>query len=75
MTYKKTYTIQKSDQLIIYLPKEFRSKRKVRITIEDVDSEKEDKLSYIKEASRDPLFISDVEEVMSDFKNIDKESE
>jgi hypothetical protein len=74
MTYKKTYNIQKSNQLIINLPEEFRSKKKVRITIEDIDSEKEDKLTYIKEASRDPLFINDIEEVLSDFRNIDKES-
>ena len=63
MIFEKTYEIQKNNQLIIKLPERFKSKKKVRITIEDVDDDRNAKLDLLKKASKDPLFLSDIQEV------------
>ena len=74
MTYRKTYEVQKNNQLIIDLPDQFKMKRKVMVIIEDIDDEQEDKIDLIKKASKDPLFLADLAEISADFENIDKES-
>jgi len=73
MTFEKTYEIKKDNQLIIKLPERFRSKKRVKVTIEDVDESRQEKINLLKKASNDPLFISDVNEVNSDFKDSDRE--
>lgn len=72
MTFEKTYEV-KNNTIIIRLPKEFITKKKVKITIEDVDDEKTKKLELLKKASSDPIFNSDVSEVENDFHYSDKE--
>jgi hypothetical protein len=74
MTYTKTYNIDQNNQLIINLPDQFKRTRKVRVIIEDIDSEMENKINMLKKASEDPLFLADIEEILADFKNIDNES-
>jgi hypothetical protein len=74
MTYSKTYDIQKNNQLIINLPDSFKRKRKVKVTIEDFDDEKDIKIKLLKKASKDPLFLADVAETNADFESIDRET-
>ena len=73
MTYRKTYEIQKNNQLVINLPDQFKMKRKVMVIIEDIDDEQEDKINLLKKASKDPLFLDDIAEISADFESIDKE--
>lgn len=67
MTFEKTYTLKKNNQLIINLPDSFKSKKKVKIIIEDIDENRDLKIAMLKKASTDPLFLSDVAETVSDF--------
>ncbi len=73
MTYTQTYEIQKNNQLLINLPDGFKKRKRVKVIIEDYDDEMEDKIKLMKKASKDPLFLADIEEVSEDFKVIDKE--
>ena len=73
MTFEKTYEIQKNNQLTIKLPEKFKSKKRVRIIIEDVDDDRNAKLDLLKKASKDPLFLSDIQEVKDDFQYSDRE--
>lgn len=72
MTFEKTYTVR-NNTLTIRLPKEFTSKRKVKVTIEEVDENRQNKLKLLKKAPSDPLFNSDVEEIKNDFQYSDKD--
>ncbi len=74
MTFEKTYDIQKNNQLTIKLPEKFKSKKRVRIIIEDVDDDRNTKLDLLKKASKDPLFLSDIQEVKDDFQYSDREA-
>ena len=74
MTYSKTYDIQKNNQSIINLPDSFKRERKVKVTIEDFDDEKDVKIKLLKKASKDPLFLADVAETNADFESIDRET-
>ncbi len=74
MTFEKTYEIQKNNQLTIKLPEIFRSKKRVRIIIVDVDDDRNAKLDLLKKASKDPLFLSDIQEVKDDFQYSDREA-
>ena len=73
MTFKKTFEVQKNNQLIINLPDRFKSRKKVRVIIEDIDENRDVKIAMLKKASTDPLFLSDIAEIVSDFKNSDNE--
>jgi hypothetical protein len=74
MTYIRTFEIDKNNQLKISLPEQFKRTRKVRVIIEDIDSEIENKVNLLKKASKDPLFLADIDETIADFENIDNES-
>jgi hypothetical protein len=73
MTFEKTYDVQKDNRLIIKLPERFRSKKRVKVIIEDVDDSRQEKIKLLRNASRDPLFLSDINEVNSDFTDSDNE--
>ena len=73
MTFEKTYDVQKNNQLIINLPDRFKSRKKVRVIIEDIDENRDVKIALLKKASTDPLFLSDIAETLSDFENSDNE--
>jgi hypothetical protein len=73
MTFEKTFNIQKNNQLIINLPERFKSRKKVRVIIEDIDENRDVKIAMLKKASTDPIFLSDIAETVSDFENSDNE--
>lgn len=71
MTFEKTFDIDGNRQLVINLPDGFRSKKKVRVFIEDVDEDRDEKISLLKKSSTDPIFLSDISEIESDFRYVD----
>jgi hypothetical protein len=73
MTFEKTYDILKNNQLIINLPEKFKSKKRVRVIIEDIDEKRELKIEMLKKAAKDPLFLSDIADSNSDFEFSDSE--
>ncbi len=72
MTFEKTYEI-KDNKLTIKLPKEFNSKKRVRVIINAIDDNRSKKIELLRKASKDPLFLSDIEEISDDFQYSDKE--
>ncbi len=73
MSHRNIYEVN-DNQLIINLPKEFKNKMKVLVTIDDVTDSYANKLLMLKQAATDPLFLSDVEEVRNDFDLVDSEN-
>ncbi len=73
MTFEKTYEVQKDNRIIIKLPERFKSKKRVKVIIEDVDDSRQEKIQLLRKASKDPLFLSDINEVNSDFADSDNE--
>jgi len=73
MTFERTYEIH-NNQIIITLPNSFRNKKRVRVIVEDVDQHHSDKINLLKNASTDPLFLADINEVNEDFEKSDNES-
>jgi hypothetical protein len=73
MSHRNIYEVN-DNQLIINLPKEFKNKMKVLVTIDDVADSNAAKLLMLKQAATDPLFLSDVEEVSNDFDLVDSEN-
>ena len=73
MTFEKTYEVQKDNRLIIKLPERFRSKKRVKVIIEDVDDSRQKKIKLLRNAAKDPLFLSDINEVNFDFTDSDNE--
>lgn len=66
MTFEKTYT-NKNNELIIRLPVKFKSIKKVRVKIEELETDRDQKLRLLKMAVTDPMFNADVEEMSEDF--------
>ena len=73
MSHKNIYEVN-DNQLIINLPKEFKNKMKVLVTLDDITESYAGKLLLLKQAATDPLFLADVEEVSNDFDPIDNEA-
>ncbi|HDR50269.1 MAG TPA: hypothetical protein ENN90_01420 [Mariniphaga anaerophila] len=73
MTFEKTYEIS-NNELTIKLPEKFRSVKKIRVIVEEAETERSKKIQLLKKASTDPLFNSDVEEIKNDFQYSDKEA-
>jgi len=73
MTFEKTYE-NNNNELTIKLPTKFRSVKKVRVIVEEVENERREKIKLLKKASNDPLFNSDIEEINNDFQYSDKEA-
>ena len=73
MTFEKTYVI-KNNELTIKLPDKFRPIKKVRVIVEEAETERSKKNQVLKKASADPLFNSDIEEIKNDFRYSDKEA-
>lgn len=69
MTYEKTYEIQNNNQLIINLPNSFKSSKRVKVTVKEIDLDRSEKIEMVKEASSDPLFLSNVAEINEDFEH------
>lgn len=73
MTFEKTYNVQGNNQLVINLPERFKSRKRVRVIIEDIDENRDAKIEMLKKASTDLIFLSDIIEISSDFENSDSE--
>lgn len=73
MSHRNIYEVN-DNQLVIHLPKEFKNKMKVFVTVDNLTDSHAAKLLLLKQASADPLFLSDVEEVSNDFDLIDGEN-
>ncbi len=72
MTWKKIVRVD-NQQVILDLPNSFRQKR-ILIVVEDLVDERADKFNLMREASTDPLYLADMEEVQTDFRAIDGET-
>jgi hypothetical protein len=73
MTFRQI-CIVKNNQVIITLPPSFENQKQVTVVIDAVVDSKTQKLALLKEASVDPLFLADIEEINKDFDSIDSES-
>ncbi len=73
MTFEKTFEIS-NNELTIKLPKKFNSVKKVRVIVEEAETERSKKIQLLKKASSDSLFNSDIEEIKNDFQYSDKEA-
>ncbi len=73
MTFEKTYEL-KSNELTIKLPKKFKSIKRVRVIVEELESEREIKLKLLRKATADSLFSADIEEIKEDFSFSDHEA-
>ncbi len=71
MKSEKIYEVQKDNRLIIKLPERFKSKKRVKVIIEDVNDSRKEKIKLLRKATKDPLFLSDIYEVNSDFVDSD----
>ncbi len=72
MTLTKLYKVT-DNQLIITLPIGFKDKQ-VLVTIDDKPSLNDDKISMMKLAAKDPLYLSDLQEVNDDFEGIEQDT-
>jgi len=72
MTYRQVYRVT-DNTVIITLPAGFKNKQVV-ITVDDVAADNNDKLSLMRKASKDPMYLSDMKEVNDDFGPIDHET-
>lgn len=73
MTFEKTYEL-KNNELTIKLPKKFKSIKRVRVIVEELESEREKKLKLLRKAVNDSMFNADIEEIKEDFRFSDKEA-
>jgi hypothetical protein len=72
MTFKRLYKVN-DNKLIITLPAEFRDKQ-VLVTIDDKVSLRDDKMTLMKQAIADPMYLADLKEVNDDFAGINHET-
>src|SRR5580693_2000302 len=75
MTLRKIIEIPLNHQLIISLPENFRSKKKVLVTVDEIPEEKTNKMDLMLKASKDLLYLSDMNEVNKDFDHLAGEVE
>ena len=64
---------KKTTDLIIKLPERYKSKKRVRLIIEDIDDSRQEKIKLLRKASKDPFFLSDINKINSDFNDSDNE--
>jgi hypothetical protein len=55
MTFEKTYDIQKDNQLIIQLPERFRSKKRVKVIVEEINESRQESLKAAQEGIQRPI--------------------
>jgi len=73
MIVKQVYKTENKSQLMINLPENFRSKKRILVVLDDSVDTKVDKMGLMKMASTDPLFLDDIDTISKDFRNIDSE--
>ena len=74
MSFKEIFDVPKDHQLVINLPQNFPSKKKVVVTVESVPISKKEKIKLMKRAASDRLYLQDMSEVNNDFDLISDES-
>jgi hypothetical protein len=70
MTLRKIVEIPQSHQLVINLPEGFQAKGKVLVTIDDIPETTSKKMDAMLAASKDPMYLSDMQEVNKDFDHL-----
>lgn len=73
MIVKQIYNTDHKSQLMIHIPEKFRNKRRILVVLDDSIDTKSDKMLLMSQASKDPLFLADIDAISSDFRNIDSE--
>jgi len=73
MIVKQIYKTENKSQLMINLPDNFRSKKQILVVLDDSVDTKANKMDLMKIASKDPLFLADIDSISNDFRNIDSE--
>jgi hypothetical protein len=73
MIVKQIYSTDNKSQLMINIPENFRSKRRILVVLDDSIDSKSDKMLLMSQASKDPLFLADIDSISKDFRNIDSE--
>ena len=73
MTYRQICVV-KNNQVVIQLPPNFKNQKQVTVVIDDEIDRRVQKLAELREASIDPLFLADIEEIHKDFDSIDNET-
>jgi hypothetical protein len=73
MTFRQICTVR-NNQIVLTLPPNFLDKQYVTVVVDDQVETKAHKLSMLKEAPNDPLFLADIEEVHKDFDSLDYEN-
>jgi ribonuclease HIII len=72
MTFKIICTVI-NNQVIVKLPPDFNQNQLVTVLVDDFIDTKVQKMELLKNASKDPLFLEDVQEIHEDFSLIDDE--
>jgi hypothetical protein len=70
MTLRKIIEITNSHQLVISLPKGFHDKKKVLVTIDEIPESRSKKMDEMLAASKDPMYLTDMQEVNNDFDHL-----
>ncbi len=73
MTYRQVCSIE-NNKVTINLPDDFKEKKQVMVIVDDLTDTKAQKLEIMKQASKDPIFLADINDVQDDFDSIDHES-
>ena len=73
MTFKQVCFVN-NNQVVLTLPPNFVNRKQVTVLIDHHVDSREQKLALLKDASKDPLFLSDISEINKDFDSIDRET-
>jgi hypothetical protein len=73
MIVKQIYNTDNKNQILINIPDSFKRKKRILVVIDDSVDTKTDKMELMKIASKDPLFLADIDSISKDFRNIDTE--
>ncbi len=76
VTIRKVVRVPKNRKITIDVPEEIpvNSAIEVNISIRGKEDEMKKKIELIKEAANDRLFLDDIQETMTNFKNVDSEN-
>ena len=73
MTFKQICSVN-NNQIVLTLPPDFIGKNQVTVVIDDSIDTRAKKLELLKAATKDPLFLADIQAVKKDFDSIDNET-
>lgn len=73
MTFKQVCLVN-NNQVVVTLPPNFVNRKQVTVLIDDQVDSRDQKMALLKDASEDPLFLADIDEINKDFDSIDNET-